>query len=29
MDATLYIERLKKEIPDEKNSQDIHPWTTK
>ncbi len=25
MDATLYIERLKKEIPDEKNSQDIHP----
>jgi len=24
MDATLYIERLKKEIPDEKNSQDIH-----
>jgi hypothetical protein len=25
MDATLYIERLKKEIPDEKNSQDIYP----
>jgi hypothetical protein len=25
MDATLYIERLKKQIPDEKNSQDIHP----